>query len=237
MYNDEVTRPPRDEDDMWDLLREQFEFVRDALWQTPIETKDDALENLHHREKDGSIKRDGIAIIRYRNTGGEIDQRDHFLKMGEGLLPYIHEALDKRELTPEFVQQWGKIMFCHGYIASYIFDDTDDLLAERNRKKGGMATRRTSQHVFLSRLILHFMDHKRQVRKQAEGSAAEAISNFVSNGMFPKAFQKKWFEGLVSQRGEIVSTLRQKHMSDQNLRKLAQTEADAPLIEEIVPQR
>ena len=56
--------------------------------------------------------------------------------MGRDLLPYIHQSLDEKKLTPEFVQQWGKIMFCHGYIASYVFDDTDDLLPERNRRWG-----------------------------------------------------------------------------------------------------
>jgi hypothetical protein len=41
-----------------------------------------------------------------------------YLALGRELLPYTHQALDEETLTLEFIQQWGKIMFCHRLIAS-----------------------------------------------------------------------------------------------------------------------
>lgn len=180
MYNEDVTRIPTDESDMWGVLWEQFEYISNILWNLPVETKDEALKNAHHHKADGNIDRSGMRVIRYRGTSKEVDQRDHYLSMGRELLPYIHQTLDERKLTPEFVQQWGKIMFCHGYIASYVFDDTDDLLPERNRKLSAELTDRTPQRVFLARLILWFMDEKKERRKQAEASVAKAICSFLS---------------------------------------------------------
>lgn len=104
---------------------------------SPVESKEEALANIHHLEFVEKTYRSGMEVIRYRDTGNELAQRDHFLAMGRELLPYIHQTLDERKLTPEFVQQWGKVMFCHGYVASYVFDDTDDLTNQRKGRGGG----------------------------------------------------------------------------------------------------
>lgn len=237
MYNEDVMRIPTDEPDMWGLLWQQFEYVRHVLWELPVESKKDALENTHHRSAEKKIVRSGIKVIRYRDTGGGLDQRDHFLTMGRELLPYIHQALDERQFTPEFAQQWGKIMFCHGYIASYVFDDTDDLLPERNRKVSAELTDRTSQRVFLARLILWFMDERKESRKKAEASAAKAISAFLSSRIIetlPRNFDVAWFQTLLSEKDPTIIPLRmsQKKIGEEALRELATTVIhDLPRIE------
>lgn len=226
MYNEDVTRIPKDEPDMWELLWQQFEYVRHVLWDLPVESKEEALANIHHREFEEKTYRAGMEVIRYRDTGNELDQRDHFLAMGRELLPYIHQALDERQFTPEFVQQWGKVMFCHGYIASYVFDDTDDLLPERNRKRSADLADRTPQRVFLARLILWFMTEKNERRKQADVSAAKAIGLFLASGNFtnlPEEYHASWFKTLLSERDptRIPSTMSRRKIGDADLREFA----------------
>lgn len=241
MYDDTVTRTPADEDEMWDVLWEQFEHVHYVLWQLPVETREDALSNKYHRGPDGKAQRDGMHVVRYRSESGELGQRDYFLKMGRELLPYVHQTLDERKLTPEFMQQWGKIMFCHGYIASYVFDDTDDLFGERNRRKGALVSDRTPQRVFLARLLLWFMDEQGQTRQRAEASAAKAIWDFIDAGTIgriPHDLDIDWFRLLVREckdRDLIVSTMNQKNMKEAALRELAASEIDGlPPIELVV---
>ena len=216
MYNDEVNRIPCDEDELWDALREQFDFVRHVLWELPVETKEDALER-RLREGDGKA---GMDVIRYRDVNEEIGQRDHFLELGRSLLTYIGQAIEERQLTPEFVQQWGKVMFCHGYIAAHYFDDRDDLAPERNRRRGTEASKQTDAHTFLARLILHFMDIGLQ-RKVAEARAARAISDFISRGEFPDELDERWFRKLLSRDStdQIVTTLTKP--SEDELRNMA----------------
>jgi len=237
MYNQDATRIPKDEPDMWELLWQQFEYVRHVLWELPVESKQDALENAYHRNTDEKIGRSGMAVIRYRDTGDGLDQRDHFLSMGRKLLPYIHQTLDERKMTPEFVQQWGKVMFCHGYIASYVFDDTDDLLPERNRKRSAELTDRTPQRVFLARLILWFIDEKKEPRKQAETIAAKAIHSFLSSRnteTLPQKYGAAWFQTLLSEKDPTIIPIRmrQKKIGEEALRELAATVVhDLPGIE------
>lgn len=123
MYADEFTRLPVDTNDLWTVLQRQFEFVEDALLHTGVETENEALI-----DTDASrAKRIPFVAIRYRGTSAENDQRDYFLSMGRELCAPVREPLEKRELSPALVQQWGMVMFCHGYIATHIFDDTDPM--------------------------------------------------------------------------------------------------------------
>jgi hypothetical protein len=58
MYNDDVTRLPRDEDELWELLDEQFDFVWHVLRDLKVETREEALENVHHHKMpDGGYAR------------------------------------------------------------------------------------------------------------------------------------------------------------------------------------
>jgi hypothetical protein len=133
-------------------------------------------------------------------------------------------------------------MFCHGYIASYVFDDTDDLFGERNRHKAKLLTDRTPQRVFLSRLLLWFMDERKQTPQQAEASSAKAIQAFINSGQsdqLPTGYDVRWLQTLLF-RGKdpdrIVSTMNQKNKSENELRELAATEINGlPPIELVLP--
>lgn len=240
MYNDNVLRIPADEADLWNVLQEHFDLARHVLVM-PLETKEQALDVDFQSRPAAELDRISMGLIRYRNVSEENDQREHYLNIGLKLIPFIENALKARKLTPEFVQQWGKLMFCHGYVASHVFDDGDDLETYRNRVKGTRATDRTPQRVFLARLLLWFMDGQKQRRKQAEPNAAKAIWDFIEMGgaeNIPEGYGLAWFKKLVrvDDRGRIISPMEQNNMSEASLRELAGAEFDdLPPIELVVP--
>jgi hypothetical protein len=57
-----------DEGDLWRVLREQFEFARHVLWEQPVETREEALQNDFYERKECTISRAGMGVIRYRGT-------------------------------------------------------------------------------------------------------------------------------------------------------------------------
>ena len=45
MYNEDTTRIPADKKELWEVLWQQFEYVRHVLWDLDVETKEEALAN------------------------------------------------------------------------------------------------------------------------------------------------------------------------------------------------
>jgi hypothetical protein len=225
MYNDDVTRVPGDWDEFWEVMRGQFEFVRHVLYELEVETREEALENsFHHVSDDGAVRRDGMLAIRYRSIGEDLDQLDHFLAMGRDLLPYINQAIDERTYTPEFVQQWGKIMFCHGYVAAFVFDDTDGLAHHRAGRITGQKRSKDAQRKWIANIMLPLIDG-RLTRAQAEEAVlarvAEALKNPALRGQFPES----WFQSIVT-RGGLAATYDEKHFSKKLMRELVEEPTD-----------
>ena len=212
MYNDDVLRIPRNEGDLWVLLREQFEHARMILWDAPVETRQEALDNTYR----GKAKGGPMKAIRYRETSKEYDNREHFLAIGVGLLPYIDQAIDERQLTPEFIQQWGKFMFCHGYLASYYFEDSDDL----GHARAGRVRTRDAHRKWVAKFVVALVDGQRLSRRQAQERVEGHLQEVLSSGAFPDGFGRDWFRKLGGETG-LPSTYAEKHFSLKEMRKLA----------------
>ena len=225
MYNEDVTRVPRDADDLWVVLREQFDFVRDVLWDTEIETHEDALDNIYHRQNDaGAVQRGSMAAIRYRGTSEELNQLDHFLEMGRSLLPFIDQEIDERRMSPEFVQQWGKVMFCHGFVAAHVFDDTDVLAHQRAGRKTGQMRSKDAQRKWLAHIMVPLMDAGLK-RAQAEEVVVACVAKALEHADLRGDFPETWFRAIVT-HGGLASTYDNKHFSKKQMRTLLVEPAD-----------
>lgn len=225
MYNDDVTRLPRNLDEFWGDLREQFEFVRRVLYELEVETREEALDNsFHHVSDRGAVHRDGMIAIRYRSIGADLDQLDHFLAMGRDLLPYIDQAIDERQFTPEFVQQWGKIMFCHGYVAGFVFDDSDDLAHHRAGHKTGQIRSKDAQRKWIAHIMLPLMDGGMR-RAQAEEAVLARVADALEHPELRGQFPESWFKSIVT-RGGLAATYDDKHFSRKLMRELVRESTD-----------
>lgn len=215
MYDDDATRIPTDENDMWEALWQQFEYLRHVLSELPVETKEDALANSYHLETRGSVYRSGMTVIRYRDTGPELDQRNHYLEMGRELLPYIHQVLDERKLTPQFVQQWGKIMYCHGHIASFVFDDTDDMTNQRKGYRG----RKDGQKRWIAHILLSLRDADFEP-EEANRITGSFVANLIAKNRYPSGFPAKWFNKMADGEGCLATTYDVHRMYPKRVREL-----------------
>lgn len=215
MYNDDVTRVPRGEAALWEVLREQFEFVRYVLYDLEVETREEALGNSFHRVPDrGTVQRNGMAAIRYRSIGADLAQLNHFLAMGRDLLPYIDQAIDERQFTPEFVQQWGKIMFCHGYVAAFVFDDSDDLTDSRKGQGGQKGAQK--------RWVAHILTLLRAAGRSPDDAyflAGRYVYDLIKRSAYPRGFDEKWFRHMAAADG-LATTYEPKNFYPKKLKLL-----------------
>jgi len=222
MYDDDLLRIPANEDEFWKILWDHFQHARQILWEIPVETKEDAITGTYRVKPKGS----SMEAIRYRDTSYEYDNREHFLKMGRELLPYIHQSIEERQMSLEFVQQWGKFMFCHGYLASYFFEDSDDVGAQR----AGSVRTRDAQRKWVATLIIA-LEKKGLKRQQAETRILEHIKHILE--LFQTdlkeakrvyhGFDAQWFRlilGLEAERAnQLGSTYRQNKFNGDVLRR------------------
>jgi hypothetical protein len=206
-------------------LERQFEFIRFLLWDTPVETKEDALKRKYDLGEDGKFDgRMGMAVIRYHDVHEDYDQRDHYLEMGRELLPYINQAIDDRTLTPEFVQQWGKIMFCHGYIASHYFDDADSLAHTRAGHVTGRKRSKDPQRKWLSHLVISLMAQG-ATRVEAEEWITSYVRRLLDSGSIQDGFSREWYESMITYDG-LAATYDAKHFYLKQMRQLIQEPTD-----------
>lgn len=215
MYNDDLLRTPTDEKELWEILSEHFKYIEHVLYDHPVETEDDALK-LTYRDK--KRRGGGLRVIRYRGVSEELDSRDHYLRLGQELCPLVAQLLDERRLTPEFVQVWGQVMFCAGWIASHLFDDTDSLAQAR----GGRGGRKDKQRIWVSRTILEFLG-KGQKRIEAEKSTVERIKHILQTKAFPPGLDEKFFKSIIA-GDRLRESYTSKRLSKVDMKKIIKSE-------------
>ncbi len=231
MYNDNVLRIPADEADLWKVLQEQFVLVRDAL-EMPVETREQAFDIEYQSTPQAKLARISGGLIRYRDVSEENNQRDYYLEMGLDLIPYIKDALKERKLTPEFVQQWGKLMFCFGYTVSHIFDDSDDLALMRAGLRRGRQRSKDAQRKWIAHIMIPLIDGGMK-RNQAESEVVRHVTAALDNEALRGGFTRDWFEPIIT-HGDLAATYDAKHFAVKAMRKLLEEPTDdIPPIPEI----
>ena len=219
MYDDDSIRIPTDEAELWTILRYHYDLARMVLLDSAVEGREEALGLIDNEESRQKKRLKGLsAVIPYRGTSPEMDNRDHFLEMGCDLLPYIERGLEERILTPQFVQQWGKLMFCHGFIASYALDDSDPLANRRAGHKTGKKRSKGPQRKWIAHIMIPLLD-RGMTRQQAEGVVVEHVSAALENEQLRGGFLENWFRPIVT-HGELAATYDSKHFAVKKMREL-----------------
>jgi hypothetical protein len=218
MYSEETTRLPTSEEDFWRLLRDNYDYAEMVL-TSAVEDESEALDPVDTEEsrQRKSLKAIG-AVIPFRGTTEGLDNRDHFLATGRELLPYIRQALEEQAMTLEFVQQWGKLMFCHGFIASYILDDSDPLVQKRAGFKTGKKRSKATQRKWLAHVLLRLIGEGK-TRDQAEDIAVACVTEIIERGDFPLGFGSDWFKPIITYGG-LAATYNAKHFFVSTMQEL-----------------
>lgn len=213
MYDDEYTQTPRDAEHLWQLARENLELAKQVLLYPHLETEEEALAGTYRLRPDGSRARVPMEVIRFRNTSPGYDNRDHFYEMGRALIPIVERHIELRALSPAFVQDWGKLMFCHGYIAAHFFDDSDDLGSRRGGNAAAQKKSKEKQRVWVARLLQRELKAGMK-RKEAERKVAAYIKSVEQRGGCPPSFPAAWFGEILQPNGLLKSTYGARQMSE-----------------------
>lgn len=164
MYDDHFLEVPKDADQFWLIVNENFEFARHVLEDYPLQSKEDAIEG----------RLPSFLVIRYQGTSEEMNQRDHFYKIGNDLIPEVARFISSRTMDIEFCHQWSKLMFCHGFIASYVFEDADAMATARGNRRSAEARSPIAPKTWLAHV------HARpEFRDLMRARADEEIGNWI----------------------------------------------------------
>lgn len=210
MYSQDETAVPKDLNHFWEMAERNFESAQHVLEDYPLESKEDAVQDEHHAP---------MLVIAYRNVSSDYDQRSHYFEMGRSLLPEVRRLLDLRQLSPEFCQQWGKLMFCHGFIASYVFDDSDDVAPERNAQKSA-AVRSPDLH---QRWLAHLFGMEPFAglpRETADYEVGLLLAQLRSDPGIASKYPPNWFERLLTEGNFLRSAFTGKNLLVKDLKRL-----------------
>lgn len=187
MHGEELTGTPKDEKHFWEMTEQNFELARHVLEDYPLEDREQAIEDENHAP---------MMVIAYRNVSADYDLRPYAYDLGRKLLPRVRELVKARVITPEFCQAWGVLMFCHGYIASHIFDDSDDVALIRNQRKSAAARSSVPHRCWLAFVFARpeFANQKRDVVDQDVGAFLAAMRD---NRSVVKQYPDGWFDKIL----------------------------------------
>lgn len=208
MFYDEILRTPRNEEEMWEILREQFWLVREVLWQLPVQER---------KHITGDEDWPWPRFVSYRGKP-PADPRDGVLKSAQKLLPLVHQLLDEKTITPEFIQSWGKIMYYHGFVASYVVGAPDAMghvVGGENRAAATRARRKWIAKIMLPRM------NGGMTREQAEDHVVELIKEILAGNNLQLPFDADWYRSFLSKTEfGINQTFNAKHFSKKEMIQL-----------------
>lgn len=133
------------------------------------------------------------------------------------LLPLIHQLIDEKKFTPEFVQSWGMLMYCHGFIAAHLFDGSDDLALQRAAR----IRTRDRHKEWVAKTLLHALSEPKMSRAKAEKMLIEKVNTLLDTNQIPNGFKGASYFAMIptKNRRALRSSYTRKYFSVPEMRK------------------
>ena len=109
-------------------------------------------------------------------------------------------------------------MFCHGYIASFVLDDTDDLVQKRGSIKTGKLRSKDAQRKWIAHIMVPLIDSGMK-SNLAEAEVVRCVEAALKNEGLRGGFPEDWFRPIVTY-GYLAATYDTKHFAMKAMRKL-----------------
>ena len=218
---------PTTESQFWSRIEEMFEVARIDFATLRFETRDEAMgQKFRSSKTTDDFRLDSINLMRYRQTDDR-ENLEYFWELGKSLLKPVSGHIQKRQLSMDFVHDWGVLMFCHGFVAPSAFALGEDLGSQRAGKAGGeyVSNRSYRKRKWVSHLLYRQLKNGR-ARKQADGDVAAAINLLRRRVPLPAGFEDKWFDGILTQRGQLRPTYTQKGFPITDIENLCEEPVD-----------
>ena len=195
---------PMTDESYWSRMQLQFDSLS-SLFDMRLETMAEATG---HEEKITEKKgrwvsdaprwsgRRAWLLLPYIHALDQARLREQ-IEIGRALVQSIHERLQKRELSPSFLHDWGRFRAAAGLIEFIYFSDTS-IGHRRSAFAGGKA--RIDAAEAHQRWFAHYFlrIYKRGLRKETE-EAIERLINAIIDGAVavPPVWDVEWFESYL----------------------------------------
>lgn len=188
----------------WRRLQLQFDNLS-SLFDMRLETRDEAVG---HEVDDGRGKKvwvddaprwDGQRAWLLLPYIDALDQTrlGEQINIGRGLVSSIHEQLQKRDMSPSFLYDWGRFCAAAGLIEFVYFSNTS--VGHRRSALAGAKAKTDDAEAHQRWFAHYFLKHyKRGHRKGAERAVVRLISAIIDDEIaVPAGWDVKWFEGYL----------------------------------------
>jgi hypothetical protein len=131
--------------------------------------------------------------------------------MGKATLPIVTKLILARQLTPEFFQEWGKLMFCHGYIAAHFFSTSSDI----GQLQGALNSKQKRSSSLQKRWLAHLYDRLNDpgaTRDMLDTAVVSHITSLMAQKIPPAGFANGWLKNLLS-GGQLRVTFDKNHLT------------------------
>jgi hypothetical protein len=147
-----------------------------------------------------------LFVHRFRQTDDR-ENIEFFREDGVELLDGLRVLIENREMSQEFVHNWGKLMYSFGFISVGVFAATDDAAHARAVKAGGAARERKmlSRKVWVAKVTAHYLK-PRMALKAAHSDAACHVKRLQSRSDLSS--HRDWYADLLDDTDLLKKTFR-----------------------------
>jgi hypothetical protein len=182
---------------LWERLNEILEFVRNDLTLLHFETREEALNKKYRKSIDpNDLRADSMFVARYRET----DDRENLLDFHRQALEALEDveiSVEKREMNAKFIDQWSRLLSCHGFVTAAIVARGDDMQSKRAGAGGRAATNLDAQRQWFSHYYLR-EEPNYSTRAQTEEAIERLVNRIVDGEISVPGFEVGWFEAMLN---------------------------------------
>jgi hypothetical protein len=120
------------------------------------------------------------------------------IDIGRALVQSIHERLQKRELSPSFLHDWGRFCAAAGLVEFIYFSNTS--IGHRRSALAGGKTKIDDTEAHQRWFAHYFLRHYRRGRRKEAEEAVERLVNAIIEDRVavPAGWDVKWFESYLA---------------------------------------
>ncbi len=222
MHDEIFTGVPKDDAHFWQMVEDNFEFARQLLEDTHIESEEEAIAGTFRSNSKGKYAVSPLRMISKRNVDGEYDQTEYCVFLGREQLPALNRLIAERNFCIEFAQRWGVLQYCHGYLATHHFATNDDFASKRGAAQRAQETSVRHQKIWVSAIIAREMIAGKN-RKESERVVEETTKSFMDTNGHGEAFPKEWFQQILDDHGHLKTTYGKAQISGRSAKKLSES--------------
>jgi hypothetical protein len=185
---------PKNRDDLWAELEEQFSSFEEAYRFLRIQTE----EHARHRDNASFMGEDEIGLlgsfdIKFRKTDYQPNIK-FFYDLFFDSFPRLQKRYKKKLLTPAFISLWWRVSMAYGYLMNSAFALGGDFY----QAHAGREKERKDRKRWVSLIVTKAM-REGIPRIKSQELIFTAIMDLIQRGEFCAPYNKDWYVSLINE--------------------------------------